>query len=172
MKLKTWEMVIFAMLGAVMYVSKLLMEFLPNMHLLGAFIVAFTVVYRKKALYPIYVFVLLVGLFNGFNMWWIPYLYIWTVLWGLVMLLPKELPKKWRPLIWMSVSALHGFLYGTLYAPVQALIFGLNFKGMIAWIIAGFPWDVTHGISNFICGLLIMPIVMVLRLAQKNIKNL
>lgn len=172
MKLKTWEMVIFAMLGAVMYVSKLLMEFLPNIHLLGAFVVAFTVVYRKKALYPIYVFVLLIGLFNGFNMWWIPYLYIWTVLWGLVMLLPKELPKKWQPLIWMSVSALHGFLYGTLYAPVQALIFGLNFKGMIAWIIAGFPWDVTHGISNFICGLLIMPIVMVLRLAQKNIKNL
>lgn len=165
-------MVIFAMLGAVMYVSKILMEFLPNVHLLGAFIVAFTVVYRKKALYPIYVFVLLVGLFNGFNMWWIPYLYIWTVLWGMVMLLPKELPKKWQPVIFMSVSALHGFLYGTLYAPAQALMFGLNLKGMVAWIIAGLPWDLTHGISNFLCGLLIMPMIMVLRLAQKNIKNL
>ena len=71
MKLKTLELVIFAMLGAVMYVSKVLMEFLPNIHLLGTFVVAFTVVYRKKALYPIYVFVMLMGLFNGFNTWWI-----------------------------------------------------------------------------------------------------
>lgn len=172
MKLTMKELVIFPMLGTVMYISKLLMEFLPNVHLLGAFVVAFTVVYRKKALYPIYIFVLLMGLFNGFNLWWIPYLYIWTVLWGLVMLLPKELPKKWQPLIWMSVSALHGFLYGTLYAPAQALMFGLNFKGMITWIVAGFPWDVMHGVSNFLCGILIMPIVMVLRLAEKNIKNL
>lgn len=172
MKLTIKELVIFPMLGAVMYVSKILMEFLPNVHLLGAFVVAFTVVYRKKALYPIYVFVLLVGLFNGFNLWWIPYLYIWTVLWAVVMILPRNIPKKWQPLVYMSVSALHGFLYGTLYAPAQALMFGLNLKGMIAWIVAGLPWDAVHGVSNFLCGILIMPIVMVLRLAEKNIKNL
>ncbi len=165
-------MVIFAMLGAVMYVSKILMDFLPNVHLLGMFIVTFTIVYRKKALYPICIFVLLTGLLNGFGTWWIPYLYIWTVLWGMVMLLPKELPKKWQTLILMSVCALHGFLYGTLYAPVQALVFGLNFEGMIAWIIAGLPWDVTHGISNFICGLLIVPLANVLKKAERNIKNL
>lgn len=172
MRLTMKELVIFPMLGAVMYVSKILMEFLPNVHLLGAFVVAFTVVYRKKALYPIYVFVLLIGLFNGFNLWWVPYLYIWTALWGMVMLLPRNLPKKWQPVILMSVSALHGLLYGTLYAPAQALMFGLDFKGMFAWIMAGFPWDVMHGVSNFLCGILIMPIVMVLRLAEKNIKNL
>ena len=86
MKLTIREMTIFSMLGAVMYASKMIMEFAPNIHLLGAFIVAFTVVYRKKALYPIYVFVLLIGLFNGFNAWWLPYLYIWTVLWAAVML--------------------------------------------------------------------------------------
>ena len=36
------------MLGAIMYASKLLMEFAPNIHLLGVFTIAFTVVYRKK----------------------------------------------------------------------------------------------------------------------------
>ena len=40
------------MLGAVMYASKVIMEIAPNIHLLGTFIVAFTVVYRRKALYP------------------------------------------------------------------------------------------------------------------------
>ena len=118
-----------------MYVSKMIMEMAPNVHLLGVFIVAFTVVYRKKALYPIYVFVLLNGMFCGFAGWWIPYLYIWTVLWGIVMLLPQNMPKKVQPFVYMAVCAVHGFLYGTLYAPVQAALYGLNFKGMIAWIV-------------------------------------
>ena len=59
MKLTIREMTIFSMLGAIMYASKMIMEVAPNIHLLGAFIVAFTVVYRKKALYPIYIFVLI-----------------------------------------------------------------------------------------------------------------
>ncbi len=50
MKLTIRETAIFGMLGAVMYASKMVMEFLPNVHLLGVFTVAFTVVYRKKAL--------------------------------------------------------------------------------------------------------------------------
>ena len=39
------EIVIFAMLGSVMYASKLIMEFAPNIHLIGVFTIAFTVVY-------------------------------------------------------------------------------------------------------------------------------
>lgn len=168
MKLTVREIAVFSMLGAVMYVSKIIMEVVPNVHLLGVFIVAFTVVYRKKALYPIYVFVLLTGIFSGFAGWWLPYLYIWSVLWGMVMLLPKKMPKKVQPIVYMLVCALHGFLYGTLYAPVQALLYGLNFKGMVAWIIAGLPWDCTHGISNFFCGTLILPVISALRLAEKT----
>lgn len=168
MKLTIKEMTVFSMLGAIMYASKVIMEVAPNVHLLGAFIVAFTVVYRKKALYPIYVFVLLTGLFNGFNAWWLPYVYIWTVLWAAVMLLPQKLPKMWQPIIYMSVSAMHGFLYGVLYAPVQALVYGLNLEGTLAWIATGLPWDMIHGVSNFFCGILIVPIISVLRLAEKS----
>lgn len=151
-----------------MYASKMIMELAPNIHLLGVFTIAFTVVYRKKALYPIYTYVLLNGIISGFATWWIPYLYIWTVLWGLVMLLPKNMPKKIQPLIYMIVCALHGFLFGVLYAPMQALLFGLSFQGTIAWVISGFPFDCIHGASNFFCGMLIMPIVSVLRRVENN----
>ena len=171
MKLTAREIAIFAMLGAVMFASKVLMEFAPNIHLLGTFTVAFTIVYRRKALYPIYTYVLLNGLFYGFAAWWIPYLYIWTVLWGAVMLLPKKMPKKIQPVVYMTVCAMHGFLFGTLYAPAQALLYGMNLKTTIAWIIAGLPWDCIHGISNFFCGILIIPIISALRLAQKNIEK-
>ena len=168
MKLTIREIAIFGMLGSIMYASKFLMELFPNVHLLGVFTVAFTVVYRKKALYPIYTYVILNGIFCGFATWWVPYLYVWTILWGVVMLLPPNMPKAIRPLIYMAVCAAHGCLFGTLYAPAQALLFGLNFKGMIAWIIAGLPWDFVHGISNFLCGILIMPIISILKLAEKN----
>lgn len=167
MKINIKEIAVFGMLGGLMYISKVVMEFLPNVHLIGVFIVAITVVYRQKALFPIYIFIFLTGLFNGFSTWWVPYLYIWTVLWGFVMLLPQKVPVKFKPIMYMLVCALHGFLYGTLYAPAQALLFGLNFKGMIAWIIAGLPWDIVHGVSNFVCGILITPIISALRISEK-----
>lgn len=169
MKLTVREIVIFSMLGSIMYASKIIMEFIPNVHLLGMFTMTYTLVYRKKALYPIYIYILLNGLFAGFATWWLPYLYIWTVLWGATMLLPKNIPSKMRPFVYMVVCALHGFLFGTLYAPAQALLFGLNFHGMIAWIIAGLPWDMIHGISNFCCGILIVPLVALLRRLENTV---
>ena len=46
---------------------------------------------------------------------------------------------------------------------------GNSFKGMIAWIIAGLPWDFVHGVSNFFCGILIVPIVTLLRKLEKQV---
>ena len=151
-----------------MYASKVIMDLAPNIHLIGVFVIAMTVVYRKKALYPLYIFVILTGLLNGFSAWWVPYTYIWTVLWGVTMLLPKKMPKKIQPLVYMSVCALHGFCYGLLYAPAQAIMFGLNFNGMVSWIIAGLPFDLIHGVSNFFCAILVMPIVSTLKLAERS----
>lgn len=163
MKLSVKELAVFGMLGTLMCISKYVMEFLPNMHLLAVFTVAFTVVFRKKALYPIYIFVFLVGLFSGFSVWWLPYLYIWAVLWGAIMLIPKNINPKIAPFVYIAVCSLHGFLYGTIYAPAQALLFGLDFKGTVAWIVAGLPFDMVHGFSNLILGVLIVPIIKVLK---------
>lgn len=83
------EMCIFAILGAIMFCTEIVMEFLPNIHPLGMLTMVYTLVFRACALIPIYVYVPLNGLYAGFNLWWIPYLYIWTVLWGLPCCSPK-----------------------------------------------------------------------------------
>ena len=168
MKLKTRELAIFAMLGAVMYVSKIMMEWIPNVHLLGALIMAYTLVYRRKALYPIYVFVFLCGALGGFNAWWVPYLYVWTVLWAVTMLLPRNMSKRVSSIIYMVVCALHGFCFGILYAPAQAIMFGLSFEATLAWIASGFPFDVMHGVGNFFCGMLIVPIASLLKVLERG----
>ena len=109
MKLTIREIAVFSMLGALMFASKKAMEFLPNIHLIGVLIVAATVVYRTRALYPLYVYVLLDGMVAGFGTWWTPYLYIWTVLWGVTMLLPRRMPRAVTPVVYSVVCAAHGF---------------------------------------------------------------
>lgn len=161
--LTTREIVVFAMLGAIMFCSKLIMEALPNIHLLGMLTMTYTIAFRKKALFPIYINVILTGLYAGFNMWWIPYLYIWTILWAVTMLLPRKMPKAAKFVVYPVVCCIHGLLYGTLYAPAQALFMHMNLKATIAWIAAGLPWDVIHGIGNLTLGTLIFPLSELLK---------
>ncbi len=165
------QMAIFAMLGAMMFGTTYVMQSLPNIHLLGLFIVAFTVVYRWRALYPLYVFVFLQGLYWGFGPSWVPYLYIWTILWGVVMLLPKRMPLPVAAVVYTVVSGLHGFAFGTLYAPAQALLFGYDWNGMLLWIASGLPYDAIHGVSNLCSGALILPLVGLLRRLDRTLKK-
>lgn len=168
-KLTVFEMVLFAMFSAMMFISKIVMEFLPNIHLIGMFVVLLTVVYRKKALIPVYLFVLLQGIYGGFAVWWIPYLYVWTVLWAVVMLLPKNMGKTAQMIVYPIVCALHGLLFGVLYAPVQMLVFSFDFKQIVAWVAAGLPFDITHAIGNLVAGLLIYPMSVILKKLNKKI---
>lgn len=161
-RLTVFEMTLFSMFGAMMFISKIIMEFLPNVHLLAMFTVLLTVVYRKKALIPIYIYVLLNGVYAGFAMWWIPYLYIWTLLWGAVMLLPRNMSKKAQMIVYPVVCCAHGALFGVLYAPAQALMYSLSFDAMIAWILAGLPYDAMHAVGDLVSGMLIYPLARVL----------
>lgn len=163
------EICLFAILGALMFISKIVMEALPNIHLLGMLTITYTIVFRKKALIPIYVYVLLNGLFAGFTAWWIPYLYIWTILWGVTMLLPKNMPKAVSCVVYPLLCALHGLFFGALYAPVQALMYGFSFEQTLTWIAAGLTFDIIHMIGNFAVGLLIFPISVTLKKLAKDI---
>lgn len=164
-----FELALCAIYGALMLVGKFTLEFLPNIHLVGMFIVLFTFVYRVKALLSIGVFVLVSGVIMGFGVWWWPYIYIWAILWALAMIIPKNISRKWAMIVFPVVCSLHGFLFGTLYAPFQAMAFGFNFKQTIAWIVAGLPFDAIHGVANFALGLLIWPISQAIIKAHKHI---
>lgn len=165
---KLRRLILYAMLGALMLIAKIVFEPLPNIHPLAALVVIYTVVWRAGALVPIYIYVFLQGLIAGFNLWWIPYLYVWTVLWGMAMLIPKNLKTGTALAVYPLVCALHGILYGTLYAPAQALLFHLDFGMMIKWIIAGLPFDALHAGGNFIAGFLVLPISKVLLKLEKS----
>ncbi len=146
------------MLGALTFGAQVAMEAFPNIHLTGMFVVLFTCLFRKKALIPIYLYVFLIGVRWGFGVAWIPYLYIWFLLWGMVMLIPQKLKRKWAILLYCLVGGLFGLFFGTLYAPAQALLFGLDLKQTLLWILAGLPFDVIHAIGNTAFCILVLPL--------------
>lgn len=157
------------MLGTLMFCSKILMELLPNIHLLGMFVITFTLVYRKKALIPIYIYVFLNGLYAGFSPWWIPYLYIFTILWAMTMLIPKKAPRLMKIILCPILCALHGLAFGALYAPLHAIMYGMNLQQCLAWIAAGLPFDLMHCGGNLVAGLLILPLSeLLIKLEEKT----
>lgn len=169
-KLTVKEITLFAMLGAIMYCGDIFMEALPNIHLVGVLTVVYTLVFRKKALIPIYLYVFLTLLTSGFGMWSLPYLYIWLILWAMAIILPKNMPLWLKWIVYPFVCMLHGLSFGTLYAPAHALMFGLNFEGMLAWIISGLSFDLLHTVGNFAGGLLIVPLTRFLTVLCKKAK--
>lgn len=166
------HLVIFSMLGALMFASKQVTENLPNIHLLGMFTMVYTLVYRRLGLIPVYVFIFLEGLWAGFALWWYPYLYLWAVLWGATMLLPRRMPVWLQIPVYMIVCALHGLCYGALYSPFQCYAFlGGDWNRTLLWIQLGFPWDVLHAGGNLAAGTLIVPLVQLLRKLESSVSR-
>ena len=170
--LTIYEIAIFGMLGAVMMVSDILMNIIPNVHLVGVMIVVLTVLYRWKALFPIYVYVLLIGLSEGIGTWWLPYLYVWTILWGMVMLLPKKMPKWLAPIVYALVCGLHGFGFGFWWIPSQMALMGFSLEqALIWWQFGFFTADIPHGIGNLVGSPLIIPLVTLIRKLDKRVRH-
>lgn len=161
---------IFAMLGTIQFISKQVLEFLPNVELVSALTMVYTLVYRRRALIPVYLFILMEGVLAGFGLWWYPYLYLWPILWGMTMLLPKTMSVRVQVPVYAGTCALFGMAYGTLYTPWQATVFlGWNKDKLLAWIVAGLPWDLTHAVGNLALGLLIVPLTALLQRLEQSL---
>ncbi|MBR2339062.1 MAG: hypothetical protein IKA63_06310 [Clostridia bacterium] len=168
MKLTVIELVLFALLGALMLAGDVLMDWLPNVHLVGVLLATYTAVYRWKALIPLYVYISLLGLISGFPMWWWAYLYGWLPLWGACMLLPRTLTPK-TAIAYGIACAVHGFSFGALCALSQVPLLGLPWSGLPAYIAAGlFPFDMIHGVGNAALSVLILPLATVLKRAPRH----
>ncbi len=167
------HLIIFPLLGVIQFESKQVLEFLPNVELVSTLTIVYTLVYRRYALIPIFLFIFLEGLIvAGFGLWWYPYLYLWPLLWALTMLLPKRMPVWLQAPAYMALCCLFGLAYGSLYAPFQCYaFFDGDWSRVPAWIAIGFPWDVTHAVGNLVMGTLIAPLTELLRGLERQIQR-
>ena len=79
------------------------------------------------------------------------------------MLVPAKWNPKIRMVLYSAIGLFHGLLFGILYAPAQALLFGFSFRQTLLWIASGFLWDVVHGLGNAVVCSLILPLERVLK---------
>ena len=133
----------FGILGALTFGGKVALMALPNIEPVSLMVMLFAVTFGKKAVYPIYVYVLLEFILNGLHLWSINYLYIWLILAGAAWLL-REMP---HPLGWALLSGVYGLLFGALCAPVYLVTGGPMFA--LTWWISGIPFDLLHCAGNF-----------------------
>lgn len=147
--LHTSDIVIIGMLSAMLFTVQVALAAFPNIELVSLFIILYTLVCGRKTVYTIYVFALLEGVLYGFGLWWYGYLYIWTILY-LVTCIFKQVKIAQ---FWAIIAGLFGLLFGALYSIPYFILGGIG-AGISYWI-AGIPFDLIHGVSNFIVTLVL-----------------
>jgi energy-coupling factor transport system substrate-specific component len=147
MKIK--DIALIGMMSAILVAVQVALSFLPNIELVSILIIIYTLVFGRKALYIIYVFVAVEGIIYGIGLWWINYLYVWTVLFLIAMLLRKQ----HSPYIWAIISGFYGLTFGALCAIPNLFLSGIG--SAISYWLAGIPFDILHAIGNFVVALLL-----------------
>ena len=151
-EIRLLDLTLMGMMVAVMEVSKLALSFLPNIELVSFWIILFTLFFRWRVLFAIPAFVLVEGLLYGINLWWISYLYAWPLL----ALAAWLFRRQESVLFWSILSGSFGLLFGMLFA-IPYVVIGAAGNGLrsglyagFTWWVAGIPYDIAHGIGNFV----------------------
>ena len=121
--METRELVLLALLGALLWVSKMALAMLPNIEPVSLLLIVYTVVLGWKALIPLYVYVVMELLIWGIGFWSICYTYVWLVLVVLAMLFRR----MDSPLGWAVLSGAFGLSFGALCALVYWVTGGWDF---------------------------------------------
>lgn len=115
--MKTRELVGNAFLAAILVIVQVAFSFLPNIEFVSLLIILYTLVFEKRTVVIIYLFALLEGILYGFGVWWIMYLYVWTILYLLVRIFRKNNSL----LLWAVLSGFFGLAFGMLCAVPYAV---------------------------------------------------
>lgn len=156
---------------AVIEVCKVTMAALPNIELTSFWIIMFTIFFGKKSALTVPVFILIEGTIWGFGLWWIMYLYIWPLL-ALITWIFRKTDNVW---FWCIISSVFGLMFGLMSA-IPYFFIGLadggirgGIHGAFSYWIAGIPFDITHGISNFV---LMLVLYKPVRYVMKKVKSI
>ena len=125
------------------------MSFLPNIEPVSLMVMLFAVVFGKKWVYPVYLYVLMEILFYGISLWNINYLYVWAVL----AVCAYALRDMESSLGWALLSGSFGLLFGALCGIVDVFVGGFSYAAA-KWV-SGIPFDIAHCAGNFIMALLL-----------------
>lgn len=131
-------------LTGVVFLGQVFMGFLPNFEIVTLLFLIYTLVFGKKVFLMVYVFVFLEGIFYGFGLWWLNYLYVWSIQCIVTWLFRKQNSV----IFWSVLSGFYGITFGALCAIPYLFISGPS--GAFAYWVAGVAYDIPHCIGNVV----------------------
>lgn len=146
---KLAQLLALVMLGVVLNVSKLALQFLPNIEIVSLLIMVYTYKFGIKALIPTYIFAFIEIMLFGLNIWNVMYLYVWAIL-VFVCLPLRKIRKGW---LFAIVGGLFGLCFGALCSIPYFFTLGVEFA--ISWVISGFTFDLLHAVGNFLSAIVL-----------------
>jgi energy-coupling factor transport system substrate-specific component len=166
-KLTIQDIAMLGLMTATLSLGKSALTFLPNVEIVSFLIILYTIFFGAKVLWAVFAFVLLEIFAYGLGLWTIMYLYIWPLL-CLVTLFFRKIKN---PLFWSVLSGIYGFIFGALCTIPYFFIGGPYMA--YTWWLSGLPWDVTHGIANFvICLVLFIPLRTMLKKIMSRVQTI
>ena len=141
--------------------AKFVMAGIPNVELTSFLLIIFSLFLGKRIYFAIPVFILIEGAVFGFGLWWIMYLYAWPLL----VVLTRTLGKKLDCFGLAMLSGAFGLLFGAMCAVPYIFLGG--FKAAFLYWVAGIPFDIVHGVANFIIMLVLyQPMVRIFKIMK------
>ena len=164
------EVAVVGLMVALIEAFKALIGIIPNVEMTSFLVIMFTIFYGRPVLFAIPVFILIEGVIYPFGLWLVMYLYAWPLL-ALTAWLFRKQDSAW---IWSVISGVFGLMFGFLCA-IPYFFIGLVEGGataglvnMFSYWIAGIPFDIIHGIGNFVIMLVLYrPVKEILRITRR-----
>lgn len=153
------RMVRIAAMTAILEAAKFALNAVPNVELITLLLIVFTKQFGwKDSLIVSLLFAAIESMWWGISIWTVTYFYVWPILVFFTAMIREE-ESVWP---YCLLAGGFGLLFGMLCSLVTLVTSGWN--AAVAWWIAGIPFDLIHGASNFvICLLLYKPLRKALR---------
>ena len=172
-KLTAKDVALVGMMVAVIELCKVVLMGIPNVELTTFWIIMFSLYFGNKVFFAVPVFILLEGTLFGFGLWWVMYLYVWPLL----AILARIMHKMETAVGWAILAGAFGLLYG-LFCSIPYVVIGAADGGILAglqagfaWFVSGIPFDIIHGISNFVLMLILYRPVKAVMDKTKSVYN-
>lgn len=162
-RLDTKRIVLLGLLTTILFVSQIVFASIPNIEVVSLLIIVYTIFLGKQVFYIIYGFAILEGIFYGFGIWWVMYLYVWSILAVISLCFRRQTSIYF----WSMISGGFGLVFGFLCS-LPYFVAGGMYAGISYWV-SGIPFDLLHCIGNIVCALVLFrPLVGLFHRLEKT----
>ncbi len=167
-QLKARDIALIGLLSASITSGKLILSFIPNVEVVSLLFIVYTVTFGlKPSILVSIIFTTTEILIYGFSTWFLVYYFIWPLLIILTHFIKGTIRNEYG---YATVAGLFGLFFGAFFAIIESFFYGYAYG--IAYWISGIPFDIVHGVSNFIIVLILFnPLTKAMTYVCKNFNS-